>query len=160
MDRLLWIYSTALKKGGNFEQSVQIALTSVLVSPHFLFRGEMQPQPDNPQAAAPIDEYALASRLSYFLWSTMPDAELFKLAGAGALRKNLAAQVKRMLADPKAEELTENFAGQWLQIRNVARVQPDPKTFPEWDKPDSRRRRKRRRRCSSRHIMQRGPSGD
>ncbi len=134
LDRFMFIYSLALKKGGNFEQSVQTALTAVLVSPYFLFRGEVQPNPDSPKDAYPIDEWALASRLSYFLWSTMPDADLFAEAQAGTLRKNLEKEVRRMLADPKAEALVDNFADQWLQTRNLAQVQPDPKTFPEWDK--------------------------
>ena len=133
VERFVWIYKQAGLKGGNFEQSVQTALTAILVSPHFLFRGELQVQPDNPQVATPINEWALASRLSYFLWSTMPDDALFAEAEHGTLRKNLNAQVKRMLADPKAAALVENFGGQWLQIRNLKLVQPDAKTFPEWD---------------------------
>ena len=132
--RFLWIYKEALKKGGNFEQSVQTALTAILVSPHFLFRGEVQPNPDNPAATAPVSEWALASRLSYFLWSTMPDDALFAEAEKGTLRRHLDAQVKRMLADKKAAALVENFAGQWLQIRNLKLVQPDAKTFPDWDR--------------------------
>jgi hypothetical protein len=130
----MFMYSLAIRKGGNHMQGVQTALTAVLVSPYFLFRGEVQPNPDNPKDAYPIDEWALASRLSYFLWSTMPDGELISQAQAGTLRKNLDAEVKRMLADPKAHELVENFADQWLQTRNISQVQPDPKTFPEWDK--------------------------
>ena len=133
VDRFLWIYKQAGLKGGNFEQSVQTALTAILVSPHFLFRDELQAQPDNPQAATPITEWALASRLSYFLWSTMPDDALFAEAEHGTLRKNLDAQVRRMLADPKSAALVENYAGQWLQIRNVKLAQPDAKTFPDWD---------------------------
>ena len=134
VERFVWIYKEALKKGGNFEQSVQTALTGILVSPHFLFRGEVQPNPDNPAATTQVNEWALASRLSYFLWSTMPDDALFAEAEKGTLRKNLAAQVKRMLADKKAAALVENYAGQWLQIRNLKLVQPDAKTFPEWDR--------------------------
>jgi hypothetical protein len=134
VERFVWIYKEAGKKGGNFEQSVQTALTAILVSPHFLFRGEVQPSPDNPKATAPVNDWALASRLSYFLWSTMPDDALFAEAEKGTLRKNLDAQVKRMLADKKAEALVENYAGQWLQVRNLKLVEPDAKTFPEWDK--------------------------
>ncbi len=135
IERLMWIYQQTQKKGGNFEQGLQTAMTAVLVSPNFLFRGELQPTPDNPKAAVPITEWALASRLSYFLWSTMPDDALFAEAQHGTLRKNLSAQIQRMLADPKASALVENYAGQWLQIRNLAQVQPDPKTYPDWDKP-------------------------
>ncbi len=133
IERFLWIARQAEKKGANFEQGVQTALTAILVSPHFLFRGELQVVPDNPKSATPVSEWALASRLSYFLWSTMPDDELFAEAERGTLRKNLAAQVKRMLADPKAEALVENYASQWLQVRNLQLVQPDARTFPEWD---------------------------
>jgi len=134
VERFVWIYKQALKKGGNFEQSVQTALTAVLVSPHFLFRGEVQANPDNPKVAGPISEWALASRLSYFLWSTMPDDALFAEAEKGTLRKNLDVQVRRMIADKKAGALVENFAGQWLQVRNLKHVQPDLKIFPEWDR--------------------------
>jgi len=70
----------------------------------------------------PVDDYALASRLSYFLWSTMPDDELLKLAAAGQLRQNLAAQVQRMVADPRADAMVQNFSGQWLQSRAVLTV--------------------------------------
>ncbi len=133
VDRFFWIAKQAEKKGANFEQAVQTALTAILVSPHFLFRGEMQPEPDNPKSAHLVSEWMLASRLSYFLWSSMPDDALFAEAAAGTLRKNLAAQVKRMLADPKSAALVENYAGQWLQIRNIKLVQPDARTFPEWD---------------------------
>ncbi len=133
VERFMWICKEAAKKGGNFEQSVQTALTAILVSPHFLFRGELQLEPDNPKSATPVSEWALASRLSYFLWSTMPDEALFAEAERGTLRQNLAAQLQRMLADPKADALVENYAGQWLQLRNLKLVQPDPRTFPEWD---------------------------
>src|SRR5205085_126815 len=89
--------------------------------------------PNNPRLARPIDEFALASRLSYFLWSSLPDDELFALAEKGRLRKNLEAQVRRMLRDPKSEALAQNFAGQWLQLRNLKLVTPDPKIFPNFD---------------------------
>src|SRR6185295_18942482 len=97
LDRLMKLFELADKEGETFEGSVKIALQAVLVSPHFLFRGEVQPDPNNPAAVHPVDEYALASRLSYFLWSTMPDEELFQLAARRSLRRNLQAQVKRML---------------------------------------------------------------
>src|SRR5207342_973882 len=101
----------------------------------FLFRVE-EPEPAQARERfAAIDEYALASRLSYFLWSSMPDEELFKLAEKGELRKPgvLEAQVKRMLRDPKAKALSENFAGQWLQLRNIKLMTPDRGYFPTWD---------------------------
>lgn len=134
MQRFMAIYAMAGKRGGNFEQSVQTAMTAVLVSPNFLFRCEFQPEPDSPKSTHNISEYALASRLSYFLWSTMPDDELRNHAVKGTLRKNLDAQVRRMLRDPRARALTENFAGQWLQTRNLSMATPDAKSFPEWSK--------------------------
>lgn len=133
VERLVKLVQMARKQGDTFERGVQLALQAVLVSPNFLFRGELQPEPNNPKAVHPINEYALASRLSYFLWSTMPDAELFALAEKGKLRKSLDAQVKRMLKDPKSRALVENFGGQWLQLRNLRIASPDAKTFPSYD---------------------------
>jgi hypothetical protein len=133
VDRLMKLFELADKEDETFEGSVKVALQAVLVSPHFLFRGEMQPDPNNPGVVHPIDEYALASRLSYFLWSTMPDDELLAFAERKALRKNLDQQIKRMLKDPKSKALVDNFAGQWLQIRNLKLVTPDPWQFPEFD---------------------------
>ena len=134
VERLLAFYESSRAEGQGFDAGVKLALQAVLVSPHFLFRGEVQPDPDNPEAIHDIDEYALASRLSYFLWSTMPDATLLDLAGSGQLRANLDAQIDRMLADPRAAEaLTKNFAGQWLQIRNLRLATPDPQTYPAWN---------------------------
>lgn len=131
--RLMRLFELGKKHGETFEGSVQQALKAVLVSPHFLFRGELQPEPDNPKAVHPVNEYALASRLSYFLWSSMPDEELFSLAERGQLRKNLETQVRRMMKSPKSKALVENFAGQWLQLRNLAIAQPDKKLFPTFD---------------------------
>ena len=133
VERLMKLYDLARRNGELFEGGVAQALKAVLVSPNFLFRGELQPEPDNPKSVHPVNEFALASRLSYFLWSTMPDAELFALAERGQLRKNLDAQVRRMLTDPKSRALVENFAGQWLQLRNLALLQPDKKLFPSYD---------------------------
>jgi hypothetical protein len=133
MEGLMKIFEMVQKDGGSFEASVKLALEAVLVSPHFLYRGEEQPQPDNPESVHSIDEYALATRLSYFLWSSMPDDELFRLAAGGGLRKNLEPQVIRMLKDPKAHALVENFADQWLQIRALSSSAPDGKVFPGFD---------------------------
>jgi len=103
----------------SFEDGVALGLMAVLTSPQFIFRTEVQPQPDDPQAVHPLDEYALASRLSYLLWLSLPDAELTGLAARGELRRHLPAQVRRMLADPKSERFFEDFPGQWLRTRNV-----------------------------------------
>jgi hypothetical protein len=133
VERLLQLYDKAQKDGERFENRVRLALYRVLVSPHFLFRVELDPSGAVGGKAYPISEYALASRLSYFLWSSMPDAELFGLAAQGNLLPNLEAQVRRMLKDPKSAAFVENFAGQWLTLRNLANVSPDPKVFPGFD---------------------------
>ena len=112
--------------GGTFEAGVAQAMVAVLASPRFIFREE-QTLPLTPGQTHPlVDEWALASRLSYFLWSSMPDEELFRLAREGRLRANLGAQVDRMLADPKAMEFVRNFTGQWLQARDITTVVINP----------------------------------
>ena len=133
LERLVKFSNRAMEDGYSFANGVKVALSAVLVSPHFLFRGELQPEPNNPTSVHFINEHALAARLSYFLWSSMPDTELFALAEAGKLRANMEKQVKRMLADPKAAALADNFAGQWLQTRNLMLMTPDEELFPEWD---------------------------
>src|SRR5207249_8463585 len=120
-------------ESGTFDDAIRVVLEAVLVSPQFLFRGDVQPGPDNAQAIHPVDDYALASRLSYFLWSSMPDEDLIAPAARGTLRRDLNVQVKRMLKDPKAHALVENFAGQWLQLSNVKLAAPDRKEFPAFD---------------------------
>jgi mono/diheme cytochrome c family protein len=102
-----------------FEQGIADGLTAILVSPRFLLRAELQTQPDNPSKIVPLDELALASRLSYFLWSSLPDDQLFDLARHQRLRAQLAEQVDRMLDDPRSQRFVENFVGQWLQTRDV-----------------------------------------
>jgi len=129
IDRLLPLVAMAVKDGAPFERGMQLAMHAVLVSPKFLFRGEVQDSPDNPKQLSDISEFDLASRLSYFLWSSMPDEELFAQAKAGTLRRNLKDQLLRMLNDPKADALEAHFAGQWLQLRNLDLVSPDPKRF-------------------------------
>ncbi len=109
--------------GKTFEMGVAQAIVAVLASPRFLFRiDEPEAGPGKSAGFANVDEISLASRLSYFLWSTMPDDELTRLAAAGQLRKNLPAQVRRMTADPRADAFVKNFAGQWLQSRAVTSV--------------------------------------
>ena len=135
IDRLTRIVVAVTNEGDSFERGIQVAVQAVLVSPHFLFRMEVDPEPLNPLAVRTISDYELATRLSYFLWSSLPDDELTRLAQAGNLRKEgqLAAQVRRMLNDPKSSALVENFAGQWLQLRNLKTVNPDRKQFPAFD---------------------------
>ncbi len=132
-ERLVALFRSLDAPDQSFEESVKMVLEAVLVSPQFLFRGELQPAPGDSQTARPVDEYALASRLSYFLWSSMPDEELFSQAEHRTLRRNLDSQVKRMIQDPKAGALVSNFAGQWLQLRNLDLVCPDPARFPAFN---------------------------
>jgi hypothetical protein len=128
LDRLMKLFGLAAKEPKvAFEDAVAHAVTAVLASPRFLFRAEVQPEPDNPGKVVPVDEFALASRLSYFLWSSMPDEELFSLARRGELRANLDDQVERMLDDAKAERFVENFVGQWLLTRDVEGINVDPR---------------------------------
>ncbi|MEA2736589.1 MAG: hypothetical protein QOE14_3040, partial [Humisphaera sp.] len=127
IDRLMKLYGFAQEHGEGFSGGVKHAMKAVLVSPSFLFRGGTESQ--NEDKPHPVSEFELASRLSYFLWSTTPDDELLDLAGRGALRENLDAQVKRMLASNKSQAFVDNFAGQWLQFRNLDAAHPDEKMF-------------------------------
>jgi hypothetical protein len=133
VERFLKLYDKAAKKGERFENRVRLALCAVLVSPHFLFRVELDPPSAKAGTVYSINEFELASRLSYFFWSTMPDDELVALASKGELRKNLDSQVKRLLKDPKSAALVQNFGGQWLTLRKLDTVSPDPKVFPQFD---------------------------
>lgn len=127
--------------GKTFEAGVAHAMVAVLASPRFLFRLEKPEHAPSTAVAADVDEYSLASRLSYFLWSTMPDEELLTLAGRGQLRKNLPAQVQRMLADSRSEQLIKNFTGQWLQTRDVEGVSIDARTVLARDSGQERQLR-------------------
>lgn len=130
-------YSKAMHKSFDESKDANKALAGVyqaiLVSPHFLFR--IEPDPVAPQTTRSLNSYEMASRLSYFLWSSMPDAELFNLAKSDSLKKPdvLEAQVKRMLADKKATAFVANFAGQWLNLRNLDNLQPDPGRFQRFN---------------------------
>lgn len=131
IERLIKFVDLAKEQGDSFEKGIQLAVQAVLVSPHFLFKVERDRKLlDKPYQ---ITEHELATRLSYFLWSSMPDEELFQLADRGELRKQLAPQVRRMLQDSKVRALSENFAGQWLQVRNLKSIALDPKLFPRFD---------------------------
>jgi hypothetical protein len=134
IDRLMPFAQLSLtQEGESFvrPKSTYAPLRAALCSPYFLYRIEEDP----PGGTAPVNEYELASRLSYFLWSSMPDDELFGLAEKKQLRPHLDAQVRRMLKDPKARALTENFAEQWLHLAALKRAAPDPKLFPDFDEP-------------------------
>ena len=132
---LLAAYAAGREEGGGFEDGVRWAIEALLVSPKFLFRVEEPPADATPGAPYRIGDLDLASRLSFFLWSSIPDDELVDLAARGRLREPgvLERQVGRMLADPRAQALVENFAGQWLYLRNLPSVAPDTVRFPDFD---------------------------
>ncbi len=134
-DRILDIFQLAYQREKHYERSLQIALQAILVSPQFLFRIERDSKLNQNPQGENLDDYELASRLSYFLWSSMPDDELFELAQRGVLRRDdiLTQQVSRMLADPKGEALTENFVGQWLGLRKLSDATPDKELFPAFN---------------------------
>ena len=115
-----------------WETGFRQVVKSVLCSPKFLFKLEPDSQP-NRSKPHPIDEYQLASRLSYFLWSTLPDDELLSLAGSGKLSKQIESQVRRMLKDPRSEALVANFGLQWLQLERLRTLTPDPTLFPTFN---------------------------
>jgi hypothetical protein len=125
------VFDKAKAGGYTPEQSLQFAISATLVSPQFLFRIEHDPKPG---VYGRISDTELASRLGYFLWSSMPDDELLRLGESNKLHQPavLDEQVRRMIADPKSSALAENFVGQWLQIRSLDAMQPDAKKFPEW----------------------------
>jgi cytochrome c5 len=120
---------------GGFDAGIEMALRRMLVSPEFLFRIERDPPKAAPGSAYPLSDVELASRLSFFLWSSIPDDALLTLAEHGKLHEPavLEQQVRRMLADPRSEALVSNFVGQWLYLRNIEKVVPDPEAFPEFD---------------------------
>ena len=123
------------KEAGGFEAGIGSALSAVLVSPEFLFRIERDPTDVAPATAYRISDLELASRLSFFLWSSIPDEELLAIAQRGELHrpKVLESQVRRMLADPRSISLVENFAAQWLHLRNLESFTPDLRLFPDFD---------------------------
>jgi len=123
IDRLIAIAKeTSRKPGMTFDDGIKQAIATCLASPRFLFRVEIQPEPNNPAKIVKLDEYSLAARLSFFLWGSVPDDELLSLAFNTKLRANLRPQIDRMLADPRSQRLVRNFVGQWLQVRDVETV--------------------------------------
>jgi mono/diheme cytochrome c family protein len=134
IDTLLSFYESGRKKD-TFDTGIETALRFILTSPKFLFRDE--PDPPNVPAGTvyPVSDLELASRMSFFIWSSLPDDQLLTVAAQGKLRDPavLERQVKRMLADPKSKALVDNFAAQWLFVRNLQSVLPDTQTFPNFD---------------------------
>ncbi len=139
VNQLAHFFDLAVGEGLTPEQGIQLSIQAMLVSPNFLFRIERDPNPTDPNAYHKISDIELASRLSYFIWNSMPDEKLLSLAEAGKLSDpaTLNAQVDRLLADDRAASFSESFAGQWLEIRALSSVNPDPEKFPAW-KPELR----------------------
>jgi hypothetical protein len=129
VERILRVFRLADDRGESYERAVQLALTPVLASPQFLFLVE----PEDTRNDRPLTDFELASRLSYFLWSSMPDAELFRAAREQTLRSDLRRHVVRMLADARSARFVANFAGQWLQLRKLDGVARDNNLFPGFD---------------------------
>jgi hypothetical protein len=134
LERILPFYRDA-RREANFDAGIEAALSAVLVSREFLFRVEQDPIGIAPGTAYRLSDFELASRLSFFLWSSIPDDELLDCAERGELRqpKVLAQQTRRMLADPRSQSLVTNFAGQWLYLRNLESITPDGRLFPDFD---------------------------
>ncbi|HEY7186346.1 MAG TPA: DUF1592 domain-containing protein [Vicinamibacterales bacterium] len=132
----LGFYSRTRTEGGSFDEGIRAGVARILVSPSFLYRMERDAAGTNAGAAHPVSDIELASRLSFFLWSSIPDEQLLTAAKTGRLREPaaMAAQVKRMLADSRSDALVSNFVGQWLQLRNLeSKVRPDILQFPDFD---------------------------
>jgi hypothetical protein len=134
MTPLMRIYA-AERAASDFDHGIEAAVEAILVSPHFLFMIEQDPKGSAPGSVHPVSDLALATRLSFFLWSSIPDETLLKVAEKGRLHDPavLNAQIDRMLADPRADALTKNFAGQWLYLRNLDQQRPDIAVFPNFD---------------------------
>jgi hypothetical protein len=132
---LMAFYQSGRGKSGTFEDGIERGLQGILSDPEFVFRTEAAPSRVNAGEGYRINDIELASRLAFFLWSTTPDNQLIDLASRGRLAdpKVLEAQVRRMLADPKSREFVENFAGQWLQLRNLPSAAPSTQLFPDFD---------------------------
>lgn len=135
VDRLMRAFQLVRKENDSFERGIQLGLQAILVSPNFLFRAEIDDEPNNAKLTRNLNDYELATRLSYFLWSSAPDGSLDYYSDKGALRdtKNLGYNARRMLKDDRARAMADNFAGQWLQLRSLDQVSPDPATFPQWN---------------------------
>ncbi len=144
VDELVTFYKEGRADGGTFDNGIEMSLRALLVSPQFLFRIERDPAGVPPNAPYPLSDLELASRLSFFLWSSIPDEPLLGAAIGGTLRQPrvLERQVRRMLADPRSDALVTSFAAQWLHLRNLTASSPDPRLFPDFD--DNLRRAFRR----------------
>lgn len=133
--RLLKIVQLALREGESFERGMQLMVQAVLVSPNFLFRVELDSKPNDSTAKRELNEYELASRLSYFIWASLPDDKLYELAASKQLSKPdvLKQQITRMLADNRSRTIATNFASQWLNLPKLDIISPDSKLFPKFN---------------------------
>ena len=129
VDRLMNLYKLGKRAKEPFESCIQLGIQAILCSPNFLYRVELDAKPKDPKSIRGVNNYELASRLSYFLWSSMPDDQLMSLAKTGDLK----AQILRMIRDDKAAALVDNFGMQWLQVRKLPNFQPDKKMFPDYN---------------------------
>ena len=143
ISHLMGFYKEGRLDNGTFDQGITEVVAAVLASPDFLFRSIQAPKGGSKNSEFPLSDLELASRLSFFIWNTGPDAELLKLAETNQLSKPgvMDAQVKRMMADPKAESLVSSFAMKWLNLNSLDLVQPDPKIFRGFDSTMRRDRR-------------------
>ncbi len=134
-DTLLSFYDRGRTEGGSFDAGIQLGLERLLVDPDFLLRMELDPPTVEPGAVYPLSDVEVAARLSFFLWSSLPDESLLSAAEQGTLTQPavLTQQVRRMLADPRSHSLVDDFASQWLHLRNLDEVQGDPVPFPDYD---------------------------
>lgn len=155
LDTYVHFVQQTMEQKEPFEAAMQRALTAILVSPHFLFRIETDSRPNDPTDRHPLNDYELATRLSYFLWSSLPDERLFALAERNELHRDdiLESEIRRMLADPKSQALVENFAEQWLQLRVLNELVPDPEVFPQYS-PELRADMQQETRQLFAHVMQ------
>jgi mono/diheme cytochrome c family protein len=151
---LLRFVDDAKANGQSVEHGIRTAIMAMLVSPHFLFRMERDPDPNDPSKIHRVSDVELASRLSYFLWRSMPDEELLRLAEANKLHEKAAlrAQVARMIEDPRSASFAEDFAGQWLELRNLDSVKPDPDRYLYWG-PELRSAMKAETRLFFEHML-------
>jgi hypothetical protein len=135
MDTPMRFFDESFNADRDFDLAIESALSSILVNPNMLLRVERQPDSEGAKGPYRISDFELASRLAFFLWSSIPDDELLRTAENGTLHQDdvLMQQVNRMLKDPKSEALVSNFAAQWLYLKNLESITPDLRRFPDFD---------------------------
>jgi hypothetical protein len=153
LEKLMGLVSLARQDGASRQEVITVVLEAMLGSSKFLFNGAPKPAGNVENGSALVDEFTLASRLSYFIWSSAPDDRLLDLAGKGQLRANLQAEVKRMIGDWKGRALTDNFAGQWLRLRDIELMSPHQRLFPEFYEGSLRNDMKRESEMFFDHIL-------